>query len=782
MNGQGISADPWADAIGEQQQERERSQHEQMRAAQEAEYAEMGEIVRRNAMENARRQMSFNNLLASAVKFSNGGALPEVVRNYMNRKMGFDGVRTGVLGGGYQPDGGYAFEFANGADGQGNVARQTQTFTPSSLYNMMNMNRVAFDDNDRAAMRKNLLSSGLSEREVETMDAAGRVYGRVADPQHISNMMGGGAGGRQIGGTAGISNGRGVSYNMNLTTGEKTSSGARPGPRARFVGEDDLNGRPYKDPNRPGERYHGHGVSSFSTATWQEDRDEQRYPDGKWTIRESGPDGKVYTNSKTGEDITVKPGENLRDVLARSSSLAKRSGLSLDDRIALEREKTAGRKEVAGLNNETKLKVADIQKALKERGLDISEDKVAELIRHNKATEGLAGAKQSAASAPTFNKAIYERLSAKEDRLLMKDPKTRTKEENEELKRIQAKLRAMEGDDPVEKKPTPAQSVLFGGDTQGGEGQGGGNPKPGAHGAPAPVPKPDAAQGRGRTQKAAQYGLRNDGKTYKGSGWLGELKLANGDVATEYSIGVNIDGKEVDVPSLVPTLTKDEVSQMVNDIIPNGKPVPEGIAKKAADFAKMQIANGMSVWANDGQPSAKERPSKKEIDAELKRREAERVAKSAEESDDEAEIRKAAGGDAEKDESSTTSASTKQPRKSFSSVYDEKRPKYRSVHDLRNDYSKIKDTLHDLGIGSTELYNSLKQVNFFDSSKFEAKDNIAAREIIDKWAKRYSITPDWMSTATSDGKKWDDATESEFKKYFAELHKVIRRCTKASRR
>ena len=26
-----------------------------------------------------------------------------------------------------------------------------------------------------------------------------------------------------------------------------------------------------------------------------------------------------------------------------------------------------------------------------------------------------------------------------------------------------------------------------------------------------------------------------------------------------------------------------------------------------------------------------------------------------------------------------------------------------------------------------------------------------------------------MSTATSDGKKWDDATESEFKKYFAEL-------------
>lgn len=103
-----------------------------------------------------------------------------------------------------------------------------------------------------------------------------------------------------------------------------------------------------------------------------------------------------------------------------------------------------------------------------------------------------------------------------------------------------------------------------------------------------------AAEGGG------DYGLRNDGKTYKGTGWLGELPLKGGGVATEYSIGVNIGGKEMDIPSLVPTLTKDEVSLMTQDLIPNGKPLPEAIVRKAAEHAKKMMAEGKSVWANDG--------------------------------------------------------------------------------------------------------------------------------------------------------------------------------------
>lgn len=94
------------------------------------------------------------------------------------------------------------------------------------------------------------------------------------------------------------------------------------------------------------------------------------------------------------------------------------------------------------------------------------------------------------------------------------------------------------------------------------------------------------------------YGLRNDG-TPKGRGYLGEIQLPNGDVATEYTIGVDIDGKEVEIPTLVPTLTEDEVALMRDDIIPNHKPVPRAIAEKAIAHAKQRMADGLSVFIEE---------------------------------------------------------------------------------------------------------------------------------------------------------------------------------------
>ena len=97
---------------------------------------------------------------------------------------------------------------------------------------------------------------------------------------------------------------------------------------------------------------------------------------------------------------------------------------------------------------------------------------------------------------------------------------------------------------------------------------------------------------------AEGYGLRNDG-TPKGKGYLGEIQLPDGNVATEYSIGVNMDGKEVEIPTLVPTLTEDEVALMRDDIIPNHKPVPKAIAEKAIAHAEQRMAEGKSVWAEE---------------------------------------------------------------------------------------------------------------------------------------------------------------------------------------
>jgi hypothetical protein len=100
---------------------------------------------------------------------------------------------------------------------------------------------------------------------------------------------------------------------------------------------------------------------------------------------------------------------------------------------------------------------------------------------------------------------------------------------------------------------------------------------------PKPKPEPKAE------------GLREDG-TQKGPGYFGVLDLPNGKVATEYSIGVSLDGKETQIPTLVPTLTKGELNLMVNDIIPNKKEIPKTIINKAISHAKARIRAGKSPF------------------------------------------------------------------------------------------------------------------------------------------------------------------------------------------
>ena len=101
---------------------------------------------------------------------------------------------------------------------------------------------------------------------------------------------------------------------------------------------------------------------------------------------------------------------------------------------------------------------------------------------------------------------------------------------------------------------------------------------------------------------------RPDG-TKKGLGYFGEIPITfpNGDtgVATEYSTqsqAVKVDGKMIDFPTLVPTLTPDEVRMMATDIIPNRKPIPETIMQKAIAHARKRLAAGQSVYADEKKP------------------------------------------------------------------------------------------------------------------------------------------------------------------------------------
>ena len=88
------------------------------------------------------------------------------------------------------------------------------------------------------------------------------------------------------------------------------------------------------------------------------------------------------------------------------------------------------------------------------------------------------------------------------------------------------------------------------------------------------------------------WGLRADG-TPKGPGFLGTLKRPDGRVSTELSIGVDFGKGEVEIPSLVPTLTTQEVDYLLK----GGKPT-RMIIDKAVSHAKKRKASGLSLFAD----------------------------------------------------------------------------------------------------------------------------------------------------------------------------------------
>ena len=101
-----------------------------------------------------------------------------------------------------------------------------------------------------------------------------------------------------------------------------------------------------------------------------------------------------------------------------------------------------------------------------------------------------------------------------------------------------------------------------------------------------------------RAKTDSAMGLRPDGNK-KGPGFLGELKNSDGSVSTEYSTqseAVKVDGKRVDFPTLVPTLTETERKLMTDDIIPNKKDIPEAIMQKAIKHANERKRLGYDVF------------------------------------------------------------------------------------------------------------------------------------------------------------------------------------------
>lgn len=102
--------------------------------------------------------------------------------------------------------------------------------------------------------------------------------------------------------------------------------------------------------------------------------------------------------------------------------------------------------------------------------------------------------------------------------------------------------------------------------------------------------------------KPSEWGMRHtpeDGR--KGYGWLGVLRRLDNpeNVSTEISVGANIGGKEREIPLLVPTLTRSEVTHLLStpeDQLDFKGPTMRRILDKAANHATTRFQQGLSAW------------------------------------------------------------------------------------------------------------------------------------------------------------------------------------------
>ena len=96
--------------------------------------------------------------------------------------------------------------------------------------------------------------------------------------------------------------------------------------------------------------------------------------------------------------------------------------------------------------------------------------------------------------------------------------------------------------------------------------------------------------------------LRSDGTQKSNRGFLGGIRNnVTGGTMTELSIGVEIDGKETQIPALVPTLTEEEIAILQNnDFEGRASEIPESIKEKAKKHAEGRIAAGKSPFYGAG--------------------------------------------------------------------------------------------------------------------------------------------------------------------------------------
>jgi hypothetical protein len=113
-----------------------------------------------------------------------------------------------------------------------------------------------------------------------------------------------------------------------------------------------------------------------------------------------------------------------------------------------------------------------------------------------------------------------------------------------------------------------------------------------------PQPQPQASSSGANPDE-----LRRDGSR-KGRGYLGPVRRDDGRDMTEFTVGVNIDGQEMDIPTLVPGLSPSEIEYLRTSNDGDQRiwdtPTGQSILSRAEDHARSRLSSGRSVFYEDG--------------------------------------------------------------------------------------------------------------------------------------------------------------------------------------
>ena len=104
---------------------------------------------------------------------------------------------------------------------------------------------------------------------------------------------------------------------------------------------------------------------------------------------------------------------------------------------------------------------------------------------------------------------------------------------------------------------------------------------------------------------------REDG-SLKGAGYFGTLKRPDGGVSGEISIGVDLGNGETTIPTMVPTLSKEELNYLLttpeHKIFEEDPKMFKSIQQKAIAHAKERMLYGKPVFAEPHEEGTHEQP------------------------------------------------------------------------------------------------------------------------------------------------------------------------------